>query len=72
MHWIVEHLIGMLSCCISTITAFIVFGAPRLLQIDSVSLIFWLLPTIVIVPLIIGFSTYYTKKYNSPKSTKSV
>src|SRR5699024_11571001 len=30
-HWIVEHLVGMLSCCIATVTAFTVFGAPRLI-----------------------------------------
>lgn len=66
MHWLVEHIIGMLSCSISTITAFVVFGAPRLLNVESVSLIIWFLPTIIIVPLIIGFSTYYHRKYNPP------
>jgi hypothetical protein len=67
MHWMIEHLTGMLACCIATITAFTVFGAPRLLQIESVSLILWILPTLLIVPLIIGFSNYYKKKYNTPK-----
>ena len=61
-HWIVEHLVGMLSCCISTVTAFLVFGLPRLIGIDAVSLIVWFLPTIVIVPLIIYFSGKYQKK----------
>ena len=60
-HWMVEHIVGMLSCCIATVTAFTVFGAPRLLRIDAVSLIFWFLPTIVLVPLIIGFSNKYRK-----------
>lgn len=64
MHWVMEHLAGMLSCCISTITAFAVFGAPRLLNIDSVSIIVWLLPTMLIVPLLIAFSNYYKRKYN--------
>ncbi|HLR67612.1 MAG TPA: DUF2306 domain-containing protein [Virgibacillus sp.] len=63
-HWIVEHIVGMLSCCIATITAFVVFGAPRLLGVDSVSLFIWFIPTIMIVPLIIGFTTYYAKKLN--------
>ena len=61
-HWIVEHIVGMLSCCIATVTAFTVFGAPRLLQAESVSLLVWVAPTIIFVPLIIGFSNYYTKK----------
>ncbi|MGI6125513.1 MAG: DUF2306 domain-containing protein [Planifilum sp.] len=61
-HWIVEHLIGMLSCCISTVTAFVVFGAPRLLGIPSVNLLLWFLPTIAIVPIIVGFSIHYQKK----------
>jgi uncharacterized membrane protein len=62
-HWVVEHIVGMLSCSIATITAFTVFGAPRMLQIDSVNLFMWLLPTIIFVPLIIGLSIYYGRKY---------
>ncbi len=61
-HWAVEHIVGMLSCCIATVTAFTVFGAPRLLHIEAVSLFVWLLPTIVLVPLIIGFSNTYKRK----------
>lgn len=67
MHWIMEHIAGMLSCCIATITAFTVFGAPKLLKLESVTLIVWLLPSIIIVPLLIGFSNYYKRKYNPPK-----
>lgn len=61
-HWIVEHIVGMLSCCISTVTAFLVFGAPRLLGVPIVSLLIWMLPTIVMVPLIIGFTRKYKRK----------
>ncbi|MFS0577085.1 DUF2306 domain-containing protein [Sporosarcina sp. 179-K 3D1 HS] len=60
-HWMVEHIVGMLSCCIATVTAFTVFGAPRLLQVEAVSLIVWFLPTLVLVPLIIGFSNKYKR-----------
>ncbi len=67
-HWIIEHLGGMLACCISTITAFTVFGAPRLLNVDSVGFILWIIPSLVMTPLIIGFSTYYARKYNRPRS----
>ncbi|TLS51609.1 DUF2306 domain-containing protein [Paenibacillus antri] len=63
-HWAVEHIVGMLSCCISTITAFLVFGAPRLLGVDSVNLLVWFLPTIVFVPLIIGFANVYKRKFD--------
>jgi uncharacterized membrane protein len=65
-HWAVEHIVGMLSCCIATVTAFTVFGAPRLLQIEAVSLLVWFLPTIVLVPLIIGFSNMYRRKLDGP------
>ncbi|GIQ70504.1 DUF2306 domain-containing protein [Xylanibacillus composti] len=65
-HWVVEHIVGMLSCCIATVTAFTVFGAPRLLQVDSVSLLVWFLPTIVLVPLIIGFTIVYKRKMDRP------
>ena len=62
-HWVVEHIVGMLSCSIAAITAFVVFGAPRLLEIESVSLLIWFLPTIVFTPLIIIFTNYYGRKY---------
>ncbi|AFH59362.1 DUF2306 domain-containing protein [Paenibacillus caseinilyticus] len=65
-HWILEHIGAMMGCCIATITAFTVFGAPRLLGVSSVSIILWFLPTIVMVPLIIAFSRHYRNKYNPP------
>ncbi|GEB35169.1 hypothetical protein [Brevibacillus parabrevis] len=68
LHWWFEHLGGMLGCCIATITAFTVFGAPRLLGLSSVHPLVWFMPTIVLVPCIIGFSRYYQKKFNQSKS----
>ncbi|QGQ47033.1 DUF2306 domain-containing protein [Metabacillus sediminilitoris] len=68
MHWLFEHFAGMLACSISTLTAFIVFGAPRLLNIESVNVFLWFLPTIVITPLIIALGIYYGRKYNKPKN----
>ncbi|WP_426450741.1 DUF2306 domain-containing protein [Paenibacillus sp. S-38] len=65
-HWILEHISAMIGCCIATITAFTVFGAPRLLGVSSVSIFLWFLPTIVMVPLTIAFSRHYRKKYNPP------
>lgn len=69
MHWLFEHFSGMFTCCISTVTAFLVFGAPRLLNIESQNMLLWFLPTILFVPLIIGFSIYYTRKYNNSKKS---
>ncbi|RKD24622.1 DUF2306 domain-containing protein [Ammoniphilus oxalaticus] len=63
-HWLMEHITGMMSCCIATITAFTVFGAPRLLHIESTGILLWILPSIIIVPLLIGFTNYYRKKCN--------
>lgn len=65
-HWIIEHIVGMLSCCIATVTAFLVFGAPRLLNVESVSLLLWLLPTMIIVP----FMIWFTNRYKSGHPTK--
>lgn len=65
MHWWFEHIGGMLGCCIATITAFTVFGAPRLLNVQSVHPLIWFMPAIVLVPVIIGYSAYYRKKFNS-------
>lgn len=63
MHWLFEHLSGMIGCSIATITAFVVFGAPRLLQIDSANVLLWFLPTMLLTPVIIGFTIYYKKKF---------
>lgn len=67
VHWVFEHFSGMFTCCISTVTAFLVFGAPRLLNIESQNMLLWFLPTILFVPLMVGFSIHYSRKYNSSK-----
>ncbi|NEU31788.1 DUF2306 domain-containing protein [bacterium LRH843] len=64
MHWYFEHLGGMIACCISTVTAFTVFGAPRLLDIQSTNLFLWILPSLILVPVMIGFSQYYRRKFH--------
>lgn len=61
--WRVEHLIGMLSCGISTVTAFVVFGAPRIFAFSSAPVWLWFVPTIVLVPLIVYFSAKERKRY---------
>lgn len=60
--WVIEHLTGMLSCGISTVTAFVVFGSPRFFGLNESTILLWFAPTIVLVPLIIYFSIKYQKK----------
>ena len=69
MHWYFEHFGNLIGCSIATITAFTVFGAPRLLNISSISIFLWFLPTIILTPLIFGFTRYYRKKFrlSTPK-----
>jgi uncharacterized membrane protein len=64
MSWFFEHMTSMMGCCIATITAFTVFGAPRLLHLESTSPLIWFLPTIVMVPIISGYVYYYQKKFS--------
>lgn len=66
-HWVVEHIVGMMSCCISTLTAFLVFGIPRLLQVEAASLWVWLLPTVLLLPLIFWFTSPYKEKLDKPR-----
>jgi hypothetical protein len=61
--WRVEHLTGMLSCGISTVTAFVVFGAPRIFALNQASVWLWFAPAIVLVPLIVYFSVKERYKY---------
>jgi hypothetical protein len=47
-----EHISGMVGCGISTITAFTVFAVPRLLGWESAPLWLWLLPIVILTPVI--------------------
>jgi len=69
-HWATEHIVGMVSCCISTVTAFLVFGAPRLIGVEFTNLFLWILPTMALVPLMIGFSNAYKRKLDGPAAGK--
>ncbi|SDN83664.1 Predicted membrane protein [Halobacillus aidingensis] len=70
MHWYFEHYGNLIGCSIATLTAFTVFGAPRLLNISSTSIWLWLLPTVVLTPLIYVFNWYYRKKFKIQKVKK--
>lgn len=62
------HFTGMLACSISTLTAFTVFGAPRLLGIENQNFLVWLAPSFVIAPIII----YFSRKYDVRKRGEKV
>jgi uncharacterized membrane protein len=47
-----EHISGMVGCGIATITAFTVFAFPRLLGWESAPLWMWLLPIVILNPVI--------------------
>lgn len=57
--WLLEHIQGMITCSIATITAFTVFGAPRLLGMDAQTVWLWFLPTVLLVPLMVWFIRKY-------------
>lgn len=40
------------------------FGAPRLLQLSSVSPLLWFLPTLIMVPIILGLVRHYKGKFS--------
>ncbi len=48
--WLVDHLVSMIGSCIATVTAFLVVNAGRFLP--GYTMLAWLTPTIVGVPLI--------------------
>ncbi|MEM9113169.1 MAG: DUF2306 domain-containing protein [Myxococcota bacterium] len=53
MHWWMEHTGGMFAASIGTLTAFAVFGGPRLLGVGSTHPALWVAPSVLMVPLLI-------------------
>jgi hypothetical protein len=67
MHWWYEHLSSMLATGIAGYTAFLVFGAARLLPAIAHSqlyTIFWVLPALIGVPVIFRTVAYYQRKFH--------
>jgi len=60
-HSVVAHISGMISAVIGTLTAFAVFGGPRLMGQQNAPVWLWIAPTIVLVPLIFYFQKSYKK-----------
>lgn len=67
MHWFYEHMSGMFTACIGTITAFVVVALPRLVNDApwSRSLWAWLTPSLILVPLLSFLTRKYQKKFES-------
>lgn len=71
MAWWYEHMSGMIGTGIGANTAFLVFGANRLLPIDlqqHFGVVSWLLPTLVGVPAIWLLEKKYRRRFGEEKS----
>ncbi len=67
MGWLYSHLGSMLGGGIAFHTAFAVFGAQRVFAYElpgALTLLPWLLPTIIGVPAIIVWSRHYRRKFS--------
>jgi uncharacterized membrane protein len=62
MHWWFEHMSSMLGACIAATTAFLVVNAQRW-GVDTFSILVWLAPTIVGVPVIVIWTSYYRRRF---------
>jgi hypothetical protein len=62
MHWWFEHMSSMLGACIAATTAFLVVNAQRW-GFDTFSILVWLAPSIVGVPVIAIWTGYYRRKF---------
>ncbi len=63
MWWLISHIGAMLGSYIALITAFLVNNMPKYFPEFEYQWIFWILPTLVITPLIITWVRYYRQKY---------
>lgn len=61
--WWFHHLNFMLTSFIACITAFLVNNIYKVINLGTYNYIFWLLPTVVIVPFIIKWNRYYKAKF---------
>lgn len=63
MWWWFHHLNFMLTSFIAAITAFLVNNIYKWVDIGNYNFIFWLLPTVVLLPFIIRWNNHYRKKF---------
>ncbi len=70
MHWWYEHLGSMIGTGIAGYTAFLVFGGSRLfpsLARRQLYTLFWVLPSLIGVPVIFMTIAYYQRKFNGSR-----
>ena len=70
MHWMYEHLGSMIGTGIAGYTAFLVFGGTRLfpsMARSQLYTVFWVLPTLIGVPVIFMTVAYYQRKFNETR-----
>lgn len=70
MHWWFEHMSSMLGACIAATTAFLVVNAQRL-GFDTFSILVWLAPSIVGIPVIAIWTGYYRRKFARTTGTRA-
>lgn len=75
MHWWYEHLGSMIGTGIAGYTAFLVFGGSRLFPSVARSqlyTLFWILPSLIGVPVIFATVAYYQRKFNETSRASTV
>jgi hypothetical protein len=60
-YWLIGHLQRMIGCFIAALTAFLVVNAKYLPE-QIPGFLYWLLPTIILTPLIVKWSRKYEVK----------
>ena len=70
MHWWFEHMTSMLGAFIAATTAFLVVNAQRW-GLDTFSVLVWLAPSIVGVPVIAIWTTYYRRTFSGRRRTQA-
>ncbi len=71
MGWFYSHLGSMLGGGIAFHTAFIVFGAQRLVTYEltgALAMVPWILPTVVGIPAIVIWTRHYKRKFGAGRS----
>ena len=67
MHWWFEHMSSMLGACIAATTAFLVVNAERW-GLGTFSIVVWLAPSIVGVPVIAIWTAYYRHLFSGRRN----
>ncbi len=69
MHWWLAHMGNMLGACIAATTAFAIAGGRRV-GLPGDSLLTWLGPTVIGLPVIAVWITYYRRRFSTRSSSR--